>query len=647
MNSRYLGLIISLCAAPALLRAGVESVGTTAANFLKIPPHARSAAMAESFQAISDDENALLYNPAGAARILQNQISATHIEWFQGIHLEHLGALYNFGSAGVGGIALTWLQIDDLIRTQRVANTANPLANYTEIGTFAPYDAAVTLGWAQKSKKWALGGSLRVLQQDIDSKKGISGSIDLGAQWLEPFEGLVLGVSLRNLGSAVAVGATGFQLPMQIDMGLAWTAPGFPLTISTDFGSPMDNAMMFAAGLEIMPHEAFALRAGYRGGFANQFTAGAGFRLSPFNLDYAYAPFNDLGNTHRITATLLFGAPDIGLKVERPLMGPVGDSNWRLTAFLPDVPRPETARSWKLEIAGPDGHVARTLSGEGPVPARLAWDGRDAAERPLPDGESKASLKVDYAGGISVRSPWKNVELDSTPRCMQIDVNPKITRPTGQALLIPAIFSMAAQDKNRVGGWNLEIRDDAGKLFRSFQGPGDVPAHVNWDGTDGLNNTIKSGKTYIARLYTRDRLGNRSASEPVAHVVLLKEVHFQIASDALFEVGKADVRISAYDQLKEMKEKILAYVAPGSIVEIVGHTDSMPVTHSKYGNNETLSLARAQAVVKFMTTLLGMKPSMFKAVGKGEAIPIAENESTEGREKNRRVEIILHGIGYE
>src|SRR5258707_12164005 len=96
-----------LLLAPSLAIAGVESVGTTSANFLKIPPHARASAMGEAFSAVSDDETALIYNPAGIARSLQNQVSATHIEWFQGIHLEPLGGYLGLGELATQGAART------------------------------------------------------------------------------------------------------------------------------------------------------------------------------------------------------------------------------------------------------------------------------------------------------------------------------------------------------------------------------------------------------------------------------------------------------------------------------------------------------------------------------------------------------------
>jgi outer membrane protein OmpA-like peptidoglycan-associated protein len=643
---KFSTLLILGCA--GLLRAGDEAVGTTAANFLKIAPHARAAAMGEAFTGLSDDETSLIYNPAGTARILQDQISATHIEWFQGIRLEHLGGVFALGPLGSAGAALSWLQVDDLIRTERVANTSNPLANYKETGSFAPHDMALTLGFAHPlTKHINVGSNLNLIQQSIDSSSGYAASLDLGGQWLGLMRGLDIGLVAKNLGTPVSVGSTSFLLPLELSTGLAYRMHYLPLLLTTDLGLPMDNKLQFAVGAEAWIQNILALRAGWRGGYANQITAGAGFRLVSFELDYAWAPFEELGPTHRLTASYSFGAPPLGLEPDRPLIAPLGDMDKRVVFWISSLNQPQRVAQWSLKLLDSAGTVMKKTEGFGPPPTKIPWDGRDNAGRVPPDGLVSASLELTYDLGIKAGSSAKPVELDSTPPKLGFGVEPKIFRPGSQsAILIPARFSLAAQDKHGVAGWSLEVRDSEGQLFRAYSGQGEPPKELVWDGADLNGNPAQSNHTYIARFFARDTLGNKSESEPLAEVVLLKEIHFNMASDALFETGKADVRISAFQQMKVMKAKILEYVSPGGTVEIYGHTDSVPVVTSVYKTNEALSLARAQAVVKFFTTLLGMDASMFKAVGRGDSQPIADNATKEGQEANRRVEIIIRGQTY-
>lgn len=629
--------------------AGSESVGTTSANFLKIPSHARPAAMGEAFMALSDDEAAMTYNPAGTAKILQDQISATHIEWFQGIRLEHLGGVFGLGPLGSLGGSINWLQVDSMVKTERTANTSNPLNNYREIGSFSPHDAAFTLAYARPIRNDVnLGLSLRILQQNIDDKNGYAGSVDLGGQWCDLFEGFDIGLVARNLGSAVSVGSTPYQLPLDITGGMLYRLPHLPVAITADAGMPVDNVTSWGVGSETWVYDLLALRLGYRGGFGNQVTAGAGFRIVGFQLDYAWVPFAELGQTHRVTASYNFGHPPIGLDLERNLIGPIGDPDKRETAWVPRVQQPERVKHWVLSVFDSQGSIVSLKKGDGRPPARIVFNGKDDSGRALPDQYLPAELALDFDGGVQSSERGPKVELDSTPPKLSFDVTPKIHRPDGSgAIVIPAHFALAATDRHNVSAWSMEIRKKSGELFRSYGGQGNPPAEVVWDGNDDAGTPVSSGQVYICRMYARDGLGNKGESDPIAQVVLLKEVHFQMASDALFEVGKADVRISAFQQMKDMKVKIMQYLAPGGVIEIVGHTDSMPVHNSAYGSNEALSLARAQAVVKFFVTLLGMDEKQFKPMGKGDTVPLTTNDTPEGREKNRRVEIVIHGTAYE
>jgi outer membrane protein OmpA-like peptidoglycan-associated protein len=641
-----MGLGLSL---GAPLYAGVEAVGTTSANFLKIPANARPAAMGEAFTALSDDESSLLYNPAGTARVLQDEVSATHIEWFQGIRLEHLGGIDGFGTLGTLGIGISWLQVDDLVRTERVNNDpSDPLGNFREDGTFSPYDVAIAANWAWRpAPRWNTGIGVKILQQSIDTYSGWGLGIDAGAQYTGFLDWLDLGIDLQNLGSSISVGSTSFQQPLTLSFGGAGYFFQRNLVVTMDIDVPSDDTFIPAIGAEYWIAHTLALRAGWRGGYANQPTAGAGFRVGGMQLDYAWQPYTDLGNTQRITATYAFGTPSLGLRVLTPLVAPLGEDPYRVAKLQPDITRPEAAQTWQLALYEADGTQAKVLQGSGAPPDSFSWDGKDESGQVLPDGIILAQLSVNYGGNIDAKSPQVRLELDSTPPQVALTLGPQIVRPgTQNAVLIPARIEIQATDKHGIGGWKLEVRDQSGKLFRAFSGNGQAPQPLIWDGSNGAGLQVESGTSYIFWPYAKDKLGNWGKGEPQAMVVLLKELHFDIASDALFDPGKADVRISAYQQLKDLKDVILKHHQAGTVVDIIGNTDNEPTVHSVYADNKALSMARAKAVIKFLVTLLDMDESILNPVGMGDTHPVASNDSPEGREKNRRVEVIIHAKEY-
>ena len=75
-------------------------------------------------------------------------------------------------------------------------------------------------------------------------------------------------------------------------------------------------------------------------------------------------------------------------------------------------------------------------------------------------------------------------------------------------------------------------------------------------------------------------------------------------------------------------------------VKVIGYTDDQPIRTIAFPSNFQLSLARADAASKIIATTIG-DPKRLSAEGKADADPIAPNTTPEGRERNRRIEIVL------
>jgi outer membrane protein OmpA-like peptidoglycan-associated protein len=101
-----------------------------------------------------------------------------------------------------------------------------------------------------------------------------------------------------------------------------------------------------------------------------------------------------------------------------------------------------------------------------------------------------------------------------------------------------------------------------------------------------------------------------------------------------FAPGKSEIRPEEFALLTKVEGAILAF--PVASVEVHGHTDS----YGSDAENQTLSEQRAEAVRRYL--LANMNNVQMKAVGFGESRPIANNETVEGRARNRRIEIVIH-----
>ena len=113
----------------------------------------------------------------------------------------------------------------------------------------------------------------------------------------------------------------------------------------------------------------------------------------------------------------------------------------------------------------------------------------------------------------------------------------------------------------------------------------------------------------------------------------------RMLDSVLFDTGKAELHRSAHAVLDKVAS-VLQEV-PDQPVGVEGHTDNVPIKYSGWASNKALSLARANAVVDYLVQKPGVDHGRLTAIGYGEERPIASNDTAAGRQKNRRVEIII------
>lgn len=114
-----------------------------------------------------------------------------------------------------------------------------------------------------------------------------------------------------------------------------------------------------------------------------------------------------------------------------------------------------------------------------------------------------------------------------------------------------------------------------------------------------------------------------------------------LAEQIFFDSGRATLKKEGKEVLKKVGEALKGY--ENKVIRVVGHTDNVPVAKSLQGTfptNWELSVARATNVVRFLQEV-GIPPERMIPSGRGEYDPVAPNDTPEGRQKNRRIEIML------
>jgi chemotaxis protein MotB len=114
-----------------------------------------------------------------------------------------------------------------------------------------------------------------------------------------------------------------------------------------------------------------------------------------------------------------------------------------------------------------------------------------------------------------------------------------------------------------------------------------------------------------------------------------------LAEQIFFDSGKATLKPGGKDVLNKVGDALKGY--ENKLIRVVGHTDNVPLAkslQSTFPTNWELSVARATNVVRHLQEV-GIAPERMVASGRGEYDPVASNDTAEGRQKNRRIEIML------
>lgn len=112
----------------------------------------------------------------------------------------------------------------------------------------------------------------------------------------------------------------------------------------------------------------------------------------------------------------------------------------------------------------------------------------------------------------------------------------------------------------------------------------------------------------------------------------------ELPTDVLFDSGKAEINPAGKQTVQEVG-KVLATM-PDRSFQVAGHTDNVKISTARFASNWELSTARGVEVLKVLVGAK-VKPENLSAAGYGEFDPVSGNDTTENKQKNRRIEITL------
>jgi hypothetical protein len=286
------------------------------AAFLKMDVGAKAAAMGGAYTALADDVTAIYWNPAGLAQLNRTELNFMHNEWFCGINYEFLAAAYPIENLTFA-TSLIYLYMDEIKEVLRDTK-GNGNGRYWETGkVFSAEDMALSLAFAQAlEENLFMGANFKYIHQSIEDESASGFGLDLGVLY-KPSRRLGFGFVVQNLGPKMKFITDEFSLPLTYRLGVAYQI-GDRFSFSFDIKKTKDEKIDFCAGMESWFGKWLALRfsgvtkaddkLGKFKGLPTGVTAGCGFNIgNSVKIDYAYVPYGDLGDTHRISISMKFG----------------------------------------------------------------------------------------------------------------------------------------------------------------------------------------------------------------------------------------------------------------------------------------------------------------------------------------------------
>jgi len=126
--------------------------------------------------------------------------------------------------------------------------------------------------------------------------------------------------------------------------------------------------------------------------------------------------------------------------------------------------------------------------------------------------------------------------------------------------------------------------------------------------------------------------------EGIYAVVVEEGVLASMKEKVLFETGLADIKEGDHPLLKGLASILQKADCQ---IRVEGHTDDVPIHNERFSSNWDLSVARAVTIVRYFASPCGIPPERLSAAGYGDSKPLFPNRSDSGRDRNRRVEIML------
>ena len=322
IRNAYLITVTAICVLMIYPGEGMcRSTGSTAANFLKLGVGSRQVSMGGACAAVTDDVASVFWNPAGLSRLKSQEASFMYNVWFEGVRSSYFGYGYPHMSIGSIGASIHYLGYGEIL-ARDAQDRPLPSVTAHDMVCILSYSKRVMRHQGEDRRKGLDAGiNVKYIEQKLVDTKGTAVAADVGLIWEMPWDNIMAGMAVQNVGSRIRFMKDKEALPLAVRVGVGTKQNVFgdPLTVACDIEIPNDNDIAVRFGGEYWVRDLIALRAGYETGKDEGLglSAGIGLKVNIFQLDYAFVDYGSLGYTHRVGFLTRFGKEGESLIMEK------------------------------------------------------------------------------------------------------------------------------------------------------------------------------------------------------------------------------------------------------------------------------------------------------------------------------------------
>lgn len=316
--------ILSMLIIFTILWSQNPNLGSSGAQFLKIPAQARLAGMGGAGIGSIDDASSIFTNPAGIADINNIGLYFSDMQWLKFFHLTAASGVLNAGNYGNFGIGAVVFNMDPMeVTTELKPNGTGR--------TFDAQDFALSFSYGRfLTDRFQTGISIKMIQQRIWNEVANGFAFDIGTQYRIDFQNLTIAMCMHNFGPDMKfdgqelevnydadpnfpnrivparLQTKDYSLPLDFRFGISFdiiNSPFIKLRSNIDAIHPNDNDERIHFGGEMHISDFLFLRSGYKLGHDDEnLSAGLGLATRLGNMatrfDYAYLHYNVLPDVH-------------------------------------------------------------------------------------------------------------------------------------------------------------------------------------------------------------------------------------------------------------------------------------------------------------------------------------------------------------